>query len=127
MSPASPVVWHTAHVRRFVPLLALGAAVLIVASAWGAPDTRRPTLRLVDMQPLAIGGSSFAPAERVRLRVSTGGATMLRTVSANGSGRLAATFELAWDRCSGDLVASATGSSGSRAMLKRSQLQCPMP
>jgi len=121
-------VWHNDGVVRVLALVVVAAAVLLtVASAWGASDKRQPILRLVDMQPLALSGSSFAPAERVRLRVSSEGATVLRTVRATASGRIAATFELAWDRCNGDLVASAAGSSGSRAVLKRTQLQCPMP
>jgi hypothetical protein len=98
-------------------LLSLAAAAL---SVFFAPDSRaatRPSLALLDRDPIVLRGRSFLPRERVRVTVTT---TVRRTrlVYAGSRGGFTVRFTgLIVPRCGG-FIARARGSSGDLATMK---------
>ena len=98
-------------------LLSLATAAL---SLFLVPHTRlvtRPSLALIDRDPIVLRGRSFVPGERVRVTVST---TVRRTrdVHAGFRGGFVVRFTgLIVPRCGG-LIARARGSSGDLATMK---------
>lgn len=107
---------------------ALGAVVLIaflpaVGATAAAP---RPTLKLVDRQPLVIRGESFRPGERVTITAQTGlGARVIRTTARSGVFRVA--FRLPDQPCAAAWLIRARGSLGSTAALRLAQSSACIP
>jgi hypothetical protein len=98
-------------------LLSLVTAAL---SIFLAPHTRmvtRPSLALIDRDPIVLRGRSFVPGERVRVTVSTN-VRRTRDVHAGSRGGFVVRFTgLVVPRCGG-LIARARGSSGDLATMK---------
>ncbi|HZT92079.1 MAG TPA: hypothetical protein VFA05_08575 [Gaiellaceae bacterium] len=67
--------------RRVLLLIALLA---FAAPATGARD--RPTLRVVTPKPFVVAGRAFAPHERIRLTVVSGGFTRTAVARSSSSG-----------------------------------------
>ena len=91
--------------------------------AGGGAAAEKPALRLAKRAPLTIVGLRFQAGERVTIIVNgTSGERALRTATPEGS--FTARFEkLALGRCDG-LFVRASGSRGSRAVLKRPAPMC---
>jgi hypothetical protein len=108
------------------------AALLWIAVATGvvAPATRAstaPTLRFVSLQPLALRGEGFRPAERVVVTALTPIGPKRVTVRATVKG-LGATFRLPNQPCGEAFAVRAVGGHGSRATLGVSGQPCvPRP
>ena len=91
-------------------------ALVVAALAAAAPQ--RPSLRLVDNDPVTFSGRAFKPRESVRVAFLEPGGVVLR-VRATRAGVFTATFdEMALDRCEHAFV-SAVGARGSRAIYKK--------
>ncbi len=116
---AVPPVWRLLAAATFLVALAL----LVGGSAQGAAA---PRLRVVDASPVRLAGSGFAPGERVRVRARAGLTRRTRHVRAGSNGRFRVRFaHLAQDPCSESLRATATGSDGHRATVRRAPRLCP--
>jgi hypothetical protein len=101
-----------------VLVLTCAAFVVPTATASGTP-----ALRTVTTRPLAVQGVRFRPAERVTVRVATGGAVRVHVVRTGGSGTFTTTFTaVELERCS-PFVITARGSKGSAAVLRPSPLR----
>lgn len=100
------------------------AALLLAASGSAGGDTssKRPTLRLVDFEPLTVRGHNFKSGERVKLLVS---ARSVQRLAAKASARGEFTVELSAraDRCTA-VVVQAFGNRGSRAMVDMTTPDC---
>jgi len=102
-------------VRRLALLLTL-LAVPAVPAAAASP----PTLRAVTMEPLAVHGVRFRPAERISVRVAAGGSVRVHVLRATATGSFTTTFTaVKLERCAPYFV-TARGSRGSVAVLRRS-------
>jgi len=112
----------TASLVGVVALLVLAIAA---QAAQGSHAT--PSLRLVDMSPVRLAGVGFSPGERVRVRVWSGSERQVRRVRANSRGRFRASFTVVGthDPCNEWLAATASGSAGHGASLKRPPRLCP--
>jgi hypothetical protein len=99
-------------------ILCVAALGTLLVSGTGASDlARKPLLRFVSKQPLAVQGQSFASGERVRVRVEAS-LTAARRVRASRAGAFTARFEdIVVTRCDTVRIV-AVGSRGSRAVLK---------
>jgi hypothetical protein len=105
-------------------VLALVAGGL-VALGLGSTATAKPTLRLASKHPLVIKGRGFKRAEPVAVTAVAAGNQRVDRVRASSAGGLTATFASAdFDPCSA-LVVRARGASGSEAVLKTAQRECP--
>jgi hypothetical protein len=103
--------------------LALVLLVLLLAAPAGSAAV--PRLSVVDVSPLTVKGVGFAPRERVRLVATVDHATRWSRAGAGGA------FVL---RFSGIAVPSCTafsvralGATGTRAIVRVPQLECPQP
>jgi hypothetical protein len=100
---------------RAIGVSAVVAAALFAVQATSA--TTPPSLRLVKFQPLTVQGRSFAPGERVRVRVLAPDAAF-RWATADRVGSFTARFDIPATRC--DLIrVIAIGSGAGRVVLKR--------
>jgi hypothetical protein len=116
---AVPPVW-----RLIFTGLVLAALVLLAGSA--AQGAGAAKLRVLDPSPVRLAGSGFSPGERVRVRARIGLAKRSQRVRADADGRFRVRFaHLAQDPCSQSLRATAKGSDGHRATLKRVRRLCP--
>jgi len=97
-----------------------GLALAFAASAQA--QTTRAALVLTDTSPLAVRGTGFAPAEKVKLLVSGDGVAS-RVVIAGPQGGFTVRFAMRTGRCSA-LVIQAIVSRGHRAEIDRSELAC---
>jgi hypothetical protein len=94
----------------------LAVAVLAAAPAPAAPS---PALKLITTRPVQVRGTSFAPRETVRVTVRAGNGVTRAATATDQRGDFAATVRGAVvSRCA-SLVITATGSGGSRAVLRR--------
>ena len=107
-------------------IVAAGAVVAGVALASGAkgPGSReagKPALRLLTTTPLALRGSGFEPASRVRVTLTGAGPARTTTASTDARGGFRAAFGwVALDPCrSGMIVVPARGLDGRRATYQR--------
>ena len=116
-------VRHTGPVGRAAAVLLLIAALATSGVAASGESASRPALKLMSGTPLRVAGSHFLAGERVHVAAISARKASKRVV-ANANGRFVATLAVAYDRCNG-LIVVATGSRGSRAMLKRPELLCP--
>lgn len=115
-------------------LLAFTAASAVVLATGtllppGHTGSSKPTLQLVDRQPLKLRGAFFKPRERVRVTAETALARETRTVRASSTGSFVVRFDrVRLDPCG--LEATAWGARGSRAVYKLAALSeraCPVP
>jgi hypothetical protein len=103
---------------------ALAAAALAAPVSGGSA---RPTLRLADVQPLAVTGTAFHSRELVRLQAVGTFGTRAKSVRATTLGRFVARFvSLTGDPCRLRFV-KATGAAGSRAVLRLPPGACQPP
>ena len=105
------------------------AVVLVSAAAVVAPAataaTPRPSLRIVDDTPPAtLRGVGFQPGERVRVVIVAGTARSVKKAVATALGRFTVRVRADVNDCTG-FSATAIGSKGTRASLKRAPGQCP--
>jgi hypothetical protein len=107
-------------------LLAAAGLVIALAASAAAGRSLSPRLRLVRPAPLTVSGQSFKPSERVRLVLSATQVSRKRTVRATSGGSFVASFSITLGRCNGFTV-RATGSGGSKALLKRPPLPACLP
>jgi hypothetical protein len=103
--------------------LAVVSLVLLVGVPAGSAAA--PRLSVLGVSPLTVRGVGFAPKERVRLTATVGHATRWSRAGSGGA------FVL---RFSGIAVPSCTafsvrafGSTGTRAIVRVPQLECPQP
>ena len=113
--------------RAAFAVAAVGALAVAALVPQGVGQTTRGArLNLLDTSPAMVQATGFRARERVRLVVSQP-ALMVRNVTAGSGGGF--TMRLAGvnaNSCQGFSVV-ATGSNGSRAMLKRPPGQCALP
>jgi len=104
-----------------IALLSLFALLVTGAPASTTPAAS-PALEPLSLTPLALRGTGFAPGEAVRVDLLRGRGRK-RTVTAaraTAAGSFRVRYGLvALEPCSGFILATATGSSGSRATWKR--------
>ncbi|PWU17463.1 MAG: hypothetical protein C5B48_15905 [Candidatus Rokuibacteriota bacterium] len=110
-------------------LLAIAALVCITAVFnTAAAAVHRASLRLDDAStPPTLLGSRFQPRERVRVVVIAGSTRTLRRIVAGARGRFLLRLQGEEVSACAGFSASAVGSLGSRASLKRAPGQCPLP
>lgn len=100
--------------------------VAAVAVATGSAAPSRPSLRLVDMQPVVLVGSGFRSFELVRLTMLAESKRFVRLLRTKDAGTFRASFPtVVYDPCTGALSAVALGADGSRAVLKQILRVCP--
>lgn len=114
---------HTRAVRLAV-LAVLGLVALFPAALDAAAP--RPSLRIVDRDPLTLTGRTFRAHELVRVSVQSGKSkTLTRKVRADAAGRFRiAVAGVKLDRCSGDLEVTAAGGRGSSVSFSLRRLDC---
>jgi hypothetical protein len=102
-------------------VLVLAAALGLVAVSGGSGAESTARLRLAAIVPPVVAGTGFEPRERVVVTLAVRRAVRSKTVRASSAGSFAARFDplLALEPCEGVVVARATGSHGSRAVLRR--------
>jgi hypothetical protein len=100
-----------------VRILAVVALALAAAApSFGLPS--RPRVWLVQQTPPTVGGVSFHPRERVRVRFSTVGEVWAKTLVASARGGFAVRFPQAHlDRCVTWFI-RAEGNAGSRVTVR---------
>jgi hypothetical protein len=108
---------------RVAVLAAIVAVLVSAAAAWGALDARRPTLRVVDLSPLTVRGSNFAPGERVKLLVNAGG-PLVRAAKAGPRGGFLKRLGVRVDPTGCGVVVQAIGRAGSRALVDTARPGC---
>ena len=108
-------------------LVALAASVGASGTGIGAPDAK-PSLAVVDRQPLTISGKGFGTRQRIVLTAATGGETARRAFRADARGAFLLRFQtLRFDPCTG-LSLHALGAAGTElARLKIGLRECPGP
>lgn len=93
---------------------------VLAASAAPAVAASPPALRALTMEPLAVHGVRFRPAERITVRVAAAGSVRVHVIRATATGSFTTTFTaVALGRCAPYFV-TARGSRGSVATLRRS-------
>jgi hypothetical protein len=108
--------------RALTTVVVLCSAAALAQTAVGA---QRATLRLVDdTAPAALRGAGFQPGEHVRVVVVSGTTRSVRKAVATRLGRFVLPLHDDVNACVG-FSASAVGSKGTRATLKRAPGQCP--
>ena len=106
-------------------MLVVAALAAAVASLAAARATR-PTLRLMDADPVTFRGLDFKSHERVRVSVYAG-ARATKRVTAGARGRFVVRFPTLDPNACAGFFASAVGNEGSRASFKRPPGMCPAP
>ena len=92
-----------------------------------ASSARTPALRVMTREPLAVRGTGFRPAEKVRITALGSIKRLVRQTTADERGTFKASFRLGADRTS-HLVVAAVGSQGSRAFVSvKRRLSGPPP
>jgi hypothetical protein len=101
--------------------------IALFALVPGALATTAPSLHVRSLDPLVLQGSTFHPAERVRVTVVVNGETLRRTAKVTARGSFRTVFGVvSFGRC-GSFSARAVGTGGSLAVLKRPPLPACMP
>jgi hypothetical protein len=103
-------------------LLALMLVAVLCGSAAAAGDARRPALRIVDLAPLTVRGTSFGPRERVTLLVNAG-KPIRKRVLAGPRGGFTVRLGVRVEGCTA-VVVQAIGARGSRAMVDVTRPGC---
>jgi len=114
--------------RAVLASLVAGAAAALLPAASGA---RAVHVEFRHYSPLAVSGSGFAPAQRVRISVSWHGGRVARRIRADARGRISASWHISVRRhlCDG-LVAVVVTGSGRRATARPPAALCgavPLP
>lgn len=110
--------------RRIAAITIALALTLMAVGAGGSSTSKRPVLKLAQNAPLLVKATGFKSAEQVRVRLIAPKPAAKR-VSATATGTFAVTFQdVSIDRCS-SLSIVAVGARGSRASLKRADVECP--
>ena len=108
--------------RTFLAALVLGG---LVAGAAGAVTQARPTLRILDEEPLVVRASGFAAKERVTLRATTREKTIVRQVRAGQGGGFTARFnDTAFDFCAGVTSLRAVGARSGTVVIRPTRRPC---
>ena len=112
---------------RAVRLTTLLAALVLVPAASAASSTA-PGVRFLGLIPAKVRGSHFVPGERVKVTLSAGKTTRVRTIRVATGGEFTVDFgTLAeTDRCSGSVAVTAAGAKGDRAFYKLPSMACPV-
>ena len=98
---------------------------LLLGQAVAAPH--RATLRLEDdSAPAMLRGAGFQPREHVRVVVVSGATRTVKKLVATRLGRFAVRMRADLNACQG-FSATAFGSNGTKATLKRAPGQCALP
>ena len=107
-------------------LLLTMVATLVLALPATASVQARPSIRIVSNSPFVVAGAGFRPGEQIRVLAHRGADRVGRTLTATQAGTFRA--RLAAFRGSACMIVSvnASGSRGSRAVLKIIPL-CPPP
>lgn len=102
-------------------LAALLAALAAASTALGSSEVapRKAALAIVEPSPMTIAGHGFRRGERVAVRVVGDGAIHRKVVIANRFGRFTARWTGAVVSECSPYVVTATGTRGSRAVLRR--------
>jgi hypothetical protein len=108
------------QMRRFLPLLILAALVVPASSA-----AVGPRLSVEDRAPFTVRGLGFAPHEKVKVVVSIESVATRWTTAGQRGGFLLRFPALELGYCQGYVI-RATGSKGSRALLKLTP-ECAWP
>lgn len=90
----------------------------------GEADVVRPTLTLAAETPVVLAGRGFIPGEHVAVKVYGMGGPRSKAVTAGRHGRFAVRF-LRADAACAPLRATAIGTKGSRAALRRHTIPPP--
>jgi hypothetical protein len=104
--------------------------LLFGALAWSGTASgvgSRPTLRLLDRQPVEVHGAGFYRRERVRVTL-VAARPYVRTVRSSATGTFNAAFadvSFPFDRCGNGWTLVARGARGDAATLKLPQPECP--
>ncbi len=108
-------------------IVAAIVSALLLAGMGEAALSGKPLLRVAATAPLAVSGSGFRPAERVRVTAITVHGSLGKTVRVTGRGRFLVRFaSLTADPCVVRAV-RAVGAKGSRALLRFPIAACQPP
>jgi hypothetical protein len=105
-------------------VLATVTALLLAGAgaAFPAGEAKRPALRILDLAPVRIQGTSFKPGERVKLLINARG-PVSKSVVAGPRGGFTVRLGVSLAACDG-LVVQAVGRRGSRAMVDVTRPGC---
>ncbi len=113
--------------KRFVALLGLVAVLAVgVQQAVGRAPAGRAVLRIAGTEPLSVRGLGFIAGEHVTLVVTAGSRSVARPIASARGGFIVVFPRVNPDACRGYAV-TATGSLGSRAVLKQAPGRCQPP
>jgi hypothetical protein len=111
-------------------LVALAAAVALMATAASAGGTlTKPSLRLLDRNPVVVRGTGFAARERVVVSAFSPGRTVVRRLVASTSGTFTTRFDLVYGSCTGVRAIRAVGARSGVATIRvlPTTRECPPP
>jgi hypothetical protein len=111
-------------VGRALTVVAVLCSAAALAQSGAA--TPRAALRFIDDAPATLRGSGFLPREHVRIVIVADTTRTVRKVVATARGRFLVRVRADANDCAG-FSATAVGSKGTRATLKRAPGQCPLP
>lgn len=117
--------WHNPGMRWARTVIVLIACATLLPASLDAAAVR-PSLRIVERDPLTLVGRAFRAEELVRVTVRSGATTTrIRKARADGTGKFTLAFAgVRLDRCSGDLEVTASGARGSKATFTLRRLDC---
>jgi hypothetical protein len=113
-------------------LLAVVTAAFLAAAAAGVADSRakpKPTLRILDRQPLVVRGGSFSARERVVLYAALPERTIVRRLTATRAGTFVVRFEADFGGCTGVRKVRVVGTRSGTATIASGPItrECPPP
>jgi len=113
-------------------LLAVVAAALLAAAAAGGADSKakpKPSLRVLDRQPLVGRGASFSARERVVLYAAMQDRTIVRRLTATRAGTFVARFAVEFGGCLGVRTVRVVGTRSGTAAISSGPItrECPPP
>jgi hypothetical protein len=114
---------HNEHVRRVALLAALLPALVLALAAAGPAAPSRPDLEVVSTEPFRVGGTGFRSYERVTVKATLDGETLVLSRRAGRRGRF--WVLLPDDACS--VTVRAKGNRGSKASLAFNYVTCRPP
>lgn len=118
-----PVKWRFALAAAVLAAIAASAAFAGVFRS-DESGVAKATLTLVGEAPVVLAGRGFVPGESVTVKVNGIGGPLSRSVTAARRGGFTVRF-LRADAACGPLRASAVGTKGSRASLRRHTIPPP--
>jgi hypothetical protein len=113
-------------------LLAAVTAGLVAAGAAGGTvgqATSKPSLRVLDRQPLVLRGSSFVARERLVLYAASPERTIVRRLTATRAGTFVARFAVGFGGCTGVRSVRVVGTRSGSATIRSGPMtrECPPP